>query len=100
MYYIYLLYSDAADKYYCGYSDDAFRRLNEHNNSPHNTFSSKYRPWTIVALFECGTSRSNAMRIEKFIKKQKSRRIFEQLRYSSEFYGPLAQLVRVPHLRD
>ena len=100
MYYIYLIYSEPAEKYYVGYSDDAFRRLEEHNHSPRNTFTSKYRPWTLVGLFECGEDRAVAMKIEKFIKAQKNRRIFEQLRYGSEFYGPLAQLVRVPHVRD
>jgi len=40
------------------------------------------------------------MGIEKFIKKQKSRTLIEKLITGGEFFGILAQLVRVPHVRD
>ena len=100
MFYIYLIYSVSADKYYVGYSNDAFRRVIEHNISERNTFTAKYRPWELVALFECGEDRGNAIKIERFIKKQKNRRIFEQMKNGDQLPGPLAQLVRVPLLRD
>jgi putative endonuclease len=40
------------------------------------------------------------MKIEKFIKKQKSRRLIEKLIAGCELEGVLAQLVRVPQVRD
>jgi len=53
MYYIYILYSPNYDKYYVGYSNDPYRRVLEHNTKPFNTYTSKYRPWTLAAVFEC-----------------------------------------------
>jgi putative endonuclease len=101
MYYIYLLESETSGNYYIGYSEDPYRRLIEHNNSPHNTYTSKHRPWHLAAIFECSTIEGEAMKMEKYIKKQKSRNLLEKL-IDPEFIptGTLAQLVRVPHLRD
>ena len=101
MFYIYIIYSSAADKYYVGYSTDPHKRLEEHNTKPFNTYTSKHRPWKLVAIFRCAENEATAMRIEKFIKKQKSRKLIEQL-CIPDFVptGFLAQLVRVPHLRD
>ena len=101
MYYIYILYSEKHDLYYCGSSEDPWRRLQEHNTSPRNTFTSKYRPWALKAVFQAGDSRAEAEKYERFLKKQKSRRLIEKL-VDPEFIpqGLLAQLVRVPHLRD
>jgi putative endonuclease len=101
MYYIYILYAASADKFYVGYSDDPQRRLMEHNSKPFNTFTSKYRPWILRAIFACSENKADALRIEKFIKQQKNRKLIEQL--IREDYLPsgyLAQLVRVPHVRD
>ncbi|GAB1445895.1 MAG: GIY-YIG nuclease family protein [Cyclobacteriaceae bacterium] len=101
MYFIYILYSSNHDKYYVGYSNDPYRRLVEHNTAANLTFTSKYRPWKLAAVFNCGELESDAIRIEKFIKKQKSRKLLEKL-CEVNFVpdGRLAQLVRVPHLRD
>lgn len=99
MYYIYLLYSTDFDKYYIGYTSDIYKRLNDHNTQEYfNTFTSKYRPWKLAAAFEAGKSEAEAIRIERFIKKQKSRKLLVQLS-DPEFIptGKLAQLVRVPH---
>ena len=84
-----------------GYSNDPQRRLVEHNNSPHNTYTSKYRPWILKAYFMCSESEGEAMRIERFIKEQKSRKLLEKLCDPSFIpTGILAQLVRVPDVRD
>ena len=64
------------------------------------TFTSKYRPWELVALFKV-PSLSLARKIENFIKKQKSRRLIEYLIDPKNIpEGKLAQLVRVPVVRD
>jgi putative endonuclease len=101
MYFIYIIFSDISNFYYVGYTNDLKRRLIEHNTNPHNTFTSKHRPWVIKALFECGTSESQTIVIERFIKKQKSRKLIELLCNPSFIPdGKLAQLVRVQHERD
>src|SRR5688572_1318038 len=100
MYYIYIIYSISADKYYLGFSDDPHRRLVEHNSKPFNTFTSKYRPWEFRAIFECSANRATAMKTEQFIKKQKSRILIDQMIAGNMLHSSLAHLVRVPHVRD
>ena len=101
MYYIYILYSSVSDKFYVGYSTDPQRRLIEHNTKPFNTYTSKHRPWMLKACFECSKDEKETMRIERFIKKQKSRKLLEML-CDNTFIpdGTLAQLVNVPDVRD
>jgi putative endonuclease len=101
MYYIYILYSFSSNLYYIGYTNDYVRRLNEHNTSDKTTFTSKHRPWIFGAVFYCGDVESKAIKIESFLKKQKSRVFIEKL-VDEKFIptGILAQLVRVPKLRD
>lgn len=74
--------------------------MDEHNNSLHVTFTSKLRPWLLKATYLCGEDESSAVKIERFIKQQKSRKLIERLVKGGEFTGILAQLVRVPHERD
>ena len=54
-----------------------------------------------MAVFECGQNEKIAINIERFLKKQKSRKLLEQLiDCSFTPTGYLAQLVRVPDIRD
>ena len=99
MFYIYILYSASSDIYYVGHSENPWRRLEEHNLSLHDTFTAKHRPWNLVAIFETVGNRKDAMRIERFIKKQKSKVLLEQLIEGQNLYGELAQLV-IPQMRD
>lgn len=100
MYYIYILYSESSDKYYVGYSSDPFRKLNEHNNSLLTTYTSKHRPWDLKAIYSCGDNKTVAIELERFIKKQKSRKLIQSLIEGRILTGVLAQLVKVPHVRD
>ena len=100
MYYLYILHSISSDKYYVGITNRPKERLIEHNTTDRNTFTSKYRPWEIAALFECGETLGEARKIENYIKKMKSKVFIENLINMDSFDGPLAQLVRVPKLRD
>jgi putative endonuclease len=100
-YYIYILYSKQHNKYYTGYTTSFETRLEQHNTSTKNTFTSKYRPWKILAVFNVGKKESNAITTERYIKKQKSRNLLIKLG-DPEFVpnGKLAHMVRVPHVRD
>ena len=101
MYFIYIIHSHKSDIYYIGYSTDPNRRLEEHNSSPFPTFTSKHRPWSLVAVFSAGDSRGIAMKLEKEMKKIKNVTILKSIIYDNiPLYGSLAQLVRVPLLRD
>ncbi len=100
-FFIYILYSTTSDKFYVGYSEDPFRRLSEHNGGKHFKSTSNGRPWILKAAFGVKGNRSDAMKIEKFIKNQKSRTLIEKL-IDINFIpsDSLALLVRVPHVRD
>jgi len=100
MYYIYFIYSEKSDIFYVGHSDNYLKRFNQHNTSDRNTFTRKHRPWVLKAVFECGNDRNIAVKIERFIKKQKSRKLIERIISGEELYGILGRLVRVPHMRD
>ena len=100
MYYIYILYSGSSDKYYVGYTDDPARRVIEHNTKPFNTYTSKHRPWELVASFWAGATRGEAIRVERYIKRQKSRAFLQKLIAYQDDPEQIAQLVRVPTCRD
>ncbi len=101
MFYIYILFSNAAEKHYVGFTSNPTLRLEQHNSNSSEKYTGKYYDWKMVALFQCGESRSEAMKLEKFIKKQKSKNLLLKL-IDPDFTptGMLAQLVRVPHMRD
>lgn len=100
MFYLYILYSASSDKYYVGYSEDVERRLYEHNNSERMTYTSKHRPWVLQKQIELGADRGLAMRLEKAVKKTKSRIVLAKIISGISNLEELAQLVRVPMHRD
>jgi putative endonuclease len=73
MFYVYILYSEAHDKFYVGHTENYKLRLEQHNTSEKFAYTSTYRPWTLAACFEAGNSRNEAIKIEKQIKKLKSK---------------------------
>ena len=79
MFFVYILYSTSANKYYVGHTNDVPRRLEEHNDTSENSFTSKHRPWVLKASFEVTDDRGTALKVERFIKKQKSRWFIEEL---------------------
>ena len=109
MFYIYIICSEKFDKYYIGSSQNPWQRLEKHNTSLFNTFTSKYRPWVLKAVFEVGNTRGEAEKIEKFIKSQKTKNILIKLtnpdftpndKLAQPAFVSADRLVRVPHLRD
>ena len=52
MYYLYIIVSQRVNKHYVGITDDYNRRLEEHNTSEKNTFTSKYTPLNIFVVFK------------------------------------------------
>ena len=102
MYYIYILYSVASNVYYVGYTRNYNLRLIQHNEQDKfNTYTSKHRPWKLKAVFEIGSEEKIAIQIERYIKKQKSRKLIELL--SDVNFIPnnkLSKLIRVFHECD
>ena len=77
MYYIYILFSQSANKYYVGQTDNIDKRLSEHN-SFHKGFTSQANDW-ILKYFEEFSSRKDALKREKQIKAWKNRKLIEKL---------------------
>jgi len=95
IFYIYILYSAQADKYYVGHTHQPEVRLNQHRNNPTEKFTGKFSDWSMKALFEVGERKGDADKIEKWIKRQKSRKLSELL--IDPMFTPqdmLARLVR------
>jgi putative endonuclease len=85
MFYIYILYSESADRYYVGLTSDVGRRLKEHNYPEvFNKYTSKHIPWELKLFFECSDSRGEGLIVERFIKNQKSRVFLERLIFEKE----------------
>lgn len=75
MFFVYVLYSEPYDRYYVGQTDNLERRFERHNAGM--VFSTKpYKPWNLV-YFEEFQTRSEAVKREREIKKQKSRKYIE-----------------------
>ena len=97
MFFLYILYSESADRYYVDYTSNMDLRLKQHNeNFGSNSYTSIYRPWKIAALFKCGEDKSAALKLEQFIKKQHSRNLLIKLiEPTFQPTGILASLERV-----
>lgn len=78
MHYLYILYSASSDKYYVGQTPDLETRLLFHNELSEDSYTSKHRPWELVCSIEV-PSRSEAMKLERYVKGRKSRRYIESL---------------------
>ncbi|MFZ1978366.1 MAG: GIY-YIG nuclease family protein [Bacteroidota bacterium] len=70
-YFIYILHSISANKYYVGSSEDPQRRLLFHNTIEKG-FTLRYRPWTLVFTKSFPT-KAETQQMERKIKKWKSK---------------------------
>ncbi|MEY3200101.1 MAG: hypothetical protein RJA13_2059 [Bacteroidota bacterium] len=99
-FYIYIIYSASIDRYYVGYSSNFWVRLDQHNSNSSDKYTGRSKDWKLRSVFELKTE-STAIKIERFIKRQKSRKLLERMCLET-FKGEeiLSELVRVPHVRD
>jgi len=75
MFYVYILYSETIQKYYCGQTNNLVQRLHEHNSG--FTLSNKHGlPWILIGFINSET-RSDALILEKKIKKRGIKRWLE-----------------------
>jgi len=82
-FYTYILYSQAIDRYYVGYTGDVLNeRLRKHNTN-HKGYTGRTNDWVIVYT-ESYNSKAKVYAREREIKKQKSRIYIEDLIRISE----------------
>ena len=75
MYIVYILYSQKRSRYYVGQTNDIIKRLKRHNQSIVPSTKND-APWEIVLQLET-VSRSDAMILEKKIKKRGAKRFID-----------------------
>ena len=74
-YIVYILWSASLSKYYVGCTQDLENRLKEHN-AGEGKFTKRGMPWGLVWINSLG-SRSEALSLEKRIKKRGIKRFLE-----------------------
>ena len=77
MFYTYIIYSKLTDKYYVGYTQDLKLRLERHNSGWSRSTKSGV-PWELV-YNEKFETKSEAIKRENEIKREKSRKYIEEL---------------------
>jgi len=79
MHYLYIIYSEKLNKYYTGESPDLEQRLKQHNSHYFsNNFTKTAEDWRFKLKFPT-SSRQEAILLERFIKKMKSKKIIEKI---------------------
>jgi putative endonuclease len=74
MFFVYILFSKKLNRFYIGTTDDVERRLMEHNSRLYaNSFTAKGIPWELTLSYSCQSSEI-AYKLERFIKKMKSKK--------------------------
>jgi putative endonuclease len=79
-YYVYIIYSDLIQRHYIGSSEDLNRRLEAHNSGL-STYTSKASDWRVIYQVTLPT-KSEALVLEKKIKKRGAKRYLEDLKIS------------------
>ncbi|PWL32475.1 MAG: hypothetical protein DCO96_02730 [Fluviicola sp. XM-24bin1] len=77
MFYVYILYSQAKDRFYVGQTNNLENRIERHNNG-YVKSTKAYRPW-MVAYTETFEERAAAVRRETQIKGWKSKSKLKEL---------------------
>ncbi len=78
-FFVYIIFSKSLDEYYTGHSENVNERISLHNSGFFkNAHTSRATDWRIEFRLEC-ESRSQAIKIEKHIKRMKSRKYIENL---------------------
>jgi putative endonuclease len=76
---VYILYSPSIDKFYIGYTSNIEQRLHFHNDTTKNKIWTKRgQPWEEFFTIQ-GLQKSQALKIEKHIKRMKSKKYIQDL---------------------
>jgi len=77
----YIIYSKTLDRFYIGYTVDFNERLRQHNSGYYGSgiYTFKVKDWEEYLLIPCETI-NEAVYIERYIKRMRSRRYIENLK--------------------
>ena len=89
--FVYIILSKSADKYYVGETCNIQERVHQHNSAYYDSaFSKQAKDWELFWSLKCN-SRSQALKIEKHIKKMRNRKFYENLVKFSEISQKLLE---------
>jgi len=75
LFYVYILFSNSSQKYYCGQTNNLVKRINEHNNG-YSLSTKGDCPWILIGFLKF-ESRAEAMKKEREIKQRGIKRWLE-----------------------
>ncbi len=78
MFFVYVLYSPSADKFYVGYTSNLESRILSHNLLGTKDWTNRHRPWNLVDT-ECYVLKSKALKREKELKTGVGREFFQKI---------------------
>ncbi|MCM8569256.1 GIY-YIG nuclease family protein [Gramella jeungdoensis] len=79
MHFLYIIHSAKIDRYYVGETADAEFRLNLHNQHYFSqSFTKAAKDWELKLIFKT-SNREDALVLEKFVKRMKSRVFIEKI---------------------
>ena len=79
IHYLYIIFSKSSNIYYVGETHNCKERVQKHNNhSYEGAFSKIATDWELVLTFSTN-SKEDALYLEKFIKRMKSRKFIEKI---------------------
>jgi putative endonuclease len=89
--FVYILYSESADRFYVGETCNIELRIQQHNSGFYKSaFSKKASDWNLFWSVDC-KSRTQALKIEKHIKKMRNRTFYQNLTKYPEMTEKLLQ---------
>lgn len=79
MFYLYIIHSASANKYYVGHSENPNDSLSLHNMDATHKYTGKFGDWKLISVFEAGKTKEDALDLEKFINRQKNIKLLMKL---------------------
>ena len=90
---VYIIYSVNLDKFYIGYTADFENRINFHNSVQNTIWTKRGQPWELYFTID-QLEKSQALRIEKHLKKMKSKKYLIGLKANTQSIFDLKQRYR------
>jgi putative endonuclease len=75
---VYILFSEDYGKTYVGYTSNLIERFKSHNYLSKKGYTIKFRPWQVICV-EFFTTKSEALKREKFLKSGKGREFIKEI---------------------
>jgi len=75
---VYILFSEVYGKTYVGFTSNLIERFKSHNFLSNKGYTIKFRPWEVVYV-EFFTTKSEALKREKFLKTGKGREFIKKV---------------------